>query len=244
VVRAAPDGYTLMMSNSTPLSIGPFTLAKLPYDPVKSFTHIEMIGSAPVLIMTNSTSGIASLKDIPKGMAAGKGSMSFGSGGPGSIGQIVGEMMKADMKVDLTHVPYRGGAPMSTDLVSGLIPIGIDVITAYVPMMKTGQIKGLAVTSKTRSPLAPGVPTVIEAGYPSLIADNYFGVSGPAGMPKDIVDKLSHTLAEIAVQPALVKRFEELGVTPMPLGPADFTSFVDKQIKDWEPAIKAADLKP
>jgi tripartite-type tricarboxylate transporter receptor subunit TctC len=202
-----------------------------------------MLGSAPVLIMTNTQSGLTSLKDVAK-LASSKGGISFGSGGPGSIGQIVGEMMKVDMKVEMTHVPYRGGAPMSTDLVSGLIPLGIDVITAYVPMMKSGQIKGLAVTSKARSPLAPEVPTVIEAGYPNLIADNYFGVSGPAGMPKDVVDKLSKALVDIVKDPAILKRFEELGVTPMPLGSAEFTHFVDQQIKDWEPGIKAANLKP
>ena len=159
VVRSAPDGYTLMLSNSTPLSIGPFTVPKQPYDPVKQFSHVAMLGVAPVLVMANPKTGPATLKDMPK-FYAGAGS-SFGSGGPGSIGHIVGEMIKHEMKFGMTHVPYRGGAPMTTDLIAGTIPLGIDVITAYVPMMKSGQIKGLAVTSRTRSPLAPDVPTEI-----------------------------------------------------------------------------------
>ncbi len=244
VVRSAPDGYTLMLSNSTPLSIGPFTLPKQPYDPVKQFTHVSMLGIAPVLIMANPKSGPAALKDLPKAAAgAGAAGYTFGSGGPGSIGHIVGEMIKHEMKFGMTHIPYKGGAPMTTDLIAGTIPVGIDVITAYVPMMKAGQIKGLAVTSRTRSPLAPDVPTVVELGLPQLLAENYFGVSGPAGLPKDVTDKLAKALADIVADPAVVKRFEELGVTTSKMSGAEFSNFVAKQITDWGPAIKAADVR-
>ena len=242
VVRAAPDGYTLMLSNSTPTSIGPFTVPKLPYDPVRQFTHVTMIGVAPVLIMANPKTGPATLKDLPK--AAATPGYTFGSGGPGSIGHIVGEMAKAQMKLQMTHVPYRGGAPMTTDLIAGTIPLGIDVITAFVPMVKAGQIRGLAVTTPKRSPLLPEVPSVTELGLPQLVAENYFGVSGPAELPKDVVDRLSKALAEIEHDPAIVKRLEELGITMRTLGPADFTAFVARQVADWQPAIKAADLKP
>jgi tripartite-type tricarboxylate transporter receptor subunit TctC len=241
VVRAAPDGYTLMLSNSTPLSIGPFTVPKQPYDPIKQFTHVSMLGVAPVLIMANPKTGPATLKDLPK--AAAGGTFNFGSGGPGSIGHIVGEMTKGAMKVQMTHVPYRGGAPMTTDLIAGTIPLGIDVITAYVPMMKSGQIKGLAVTSRTRSPLAPEVPTVVELGFPMLVAENYFGVSGPAGMPKEVTEKLHAALNTIIADPAIVKRFEELGITPVKMSSAEFADVVAKQATDWAPVIKAADLK-
>ena len=240
VVRSAPDGYTLMLSNSTPLSIGPFTVPKQPYDPARQFTHVAMLGIAPVLIMANPKSGPASLKDLPRFAAQ---PTNFGSGGPGSIGHIVGEMSKDAMKISMTHVPYRGGAPMTTDLIAGTIPLGIDVITAYVPMMKSGQIKGLAVTSRTRSPLAPEVPTVLELGLPQLLAENYFGVSGPASLPKEVTDKLAKALADIVADPAIVKRFEELGITTVKMSSSEFASFVVKQINDWAPAIKAADVK-
>ena len=237
VVRAAPDGYTLMLSNSTPLSIGPWTVPKLPYDPVKQFTHIAMLGVAPVAIMANPKTGPATLKDLPK-------AASFGSGGPGSIGQIVGEMTKGAMKFDMTHVPYRGGAPMTTDLIAGTIPVGIDVMTAFVPMIKAGQIRALAVTTRSRSALLPDVPTVVELGLPQLLAENYFGVSGPAGLPRDISDKLAKALAEVVADPATVKRFDELGIHTVKLTQAEFATFVERQIADWAPAIKAADIKP
>ena len=242
VVRAAPDGHTLMLSNSTPTSIGPFTLPKPPYDPVKQFTHVAMLGVAPVLIMANPKTGPATLKDLPKAAAAP--GYNFGSGGPGSIGHIVGEMTKTAMKIQMTHVPYRGGAPMTTDLIAGTIPLGIDVITAFAPMVKAGQIRGLAVTTRNRSPLLPEVPTVVELGLPQLVAENYFGVSGPAGLPPEVVDKLAKVLADTLADPAVVKRFDDLGITVVKMGSADFSAFVARQVADWAPAIKAADLKP
>ena len=242
VARAPADGYTLMLSNTTPTTIGPFTVPRQPYDPVKQFTHIAMLGVAPVLIMANPKTGPATLKDLPKAAAAP--GYVFASGGPGSIGHIVGEMAKGAMKIQMTHVPYRGGAPMTTDLIAGVIPLGIDVITAFAPIVKAGQIRGLAVTTRTRSPLLPEVPTVVELGLPQLVAENYFGVSGPAGLPKEVVDKLSKALADIVADPAVVRRFEELGLTPMKMSPSEFSDFVAAQVRDWTPAIKAADVKP
>jgi tripartite-type tricarboxylate transporter receptor subunit TctC len=241
VVRSPADGYTLMLSNSTPLSIGPFTVPKQPYDPVKQFTHVAMLGVAPVLFMANPKTGPATLKDLPKAAAAP--GYNFGSGGPGSIGHIVGEMAKAAMKIEMTHIPYRGGAPMTTDLIAGTIPLGIDVITAFVPMVKAGQIRALGVTTRNRSPLLPDVPTTTELGYPTLIAENYFGVSGPAGLPKDVTDALAQALARIVADPAIVKRFEELGITAVKMSAAEFGDLVSKQANDWSPLIKTMDLK-
>ncbi len=242
MARAAPDGYTLMLSNSTPTSIGPFTVPKVPYDPVRQFTHVAMLGVAPVLVMANPKTGPAGLKDLPAATAAP--GYTFASGGPGSIGHIVGEMIKVAMKVRMTHVPYRGGAPMSTDLIAGTIPVGIDVITAFVPMVTSGKIRALAVTTRTRSPLLPDVPTVVELGWPQLVAENYFGVSGPAGLPKEVTDRLGKVLADIVADPAVIKRFEELGVTTLKMSAQEFTDFVANQVREWTPAIKAADLKP
>ncbi len=241
VVRASADGYTLMLSNSTPLSIGPFTVPKQPYDPAKQFTHLAMLGVAPVLLMANPKTGPTTLKELPKAAAAP--GYSFGSGGPGSIGHIVGEMAKGAMKIQMTHIPYRGGAPMTTDLIAGIIPVGIDVITAFVPIVKAGQIRALAVTTRGRSPLLPEVPTTTELGYPTLIAENYFGVSAPAALPKDIADKLSQAFAKIVADPAIVKRFEELGITAVKMSAPEFAELVEKQASDWAPLIKTMDLK-
>ena len=132
---------------------------------------------------------------------------------------------------------------MTTDLIAGVIPVGIDVITAFVPIVKAGQIRALAVTTRQRSPLLPDVPTTTELGYPTLVAENYFGVSGPAGLPKEVSDKLSQALAQIVADPAIVKRFEELGITAVKMSPAEFADLVARQAADWAPLIKAMDLK-
>jgi tripartite-type tricarboxylate transporter receptor subunit TctC len=147
-------------------------------------------------------------------------------------------MMSKALGVKMTHVPYRGGAPMTTDLISGVIPVGIDVITAFVPFFKNGQIKPLAVTSATRSPLAPDVPTVAESGHARIVLDNFFGISGPAKMPADIVARLNAATNEVLAQPEIVKRLVELGVTATPGTPAQFTTFVKNQVTTLQPVVK------
>ena len=247
-VQAAPDGYTLMMANSTPLSIGPFVLDKQPYDPVKQFTHIFYAGSAPVLFMASPKSNISTLADLAK-QATTKEGIPFGSGGPASIGHISGEFFKslvagaAGGVGNMQHVAYKGGAPMTTDLLGGQIPVGIDVITAFVPLVKGGQVKGLAVTSAKRSPLLPEVPTTAEAGYPKLRVDNYFGVSGPAGMPKEVVDKLYAALAEVLTMPNVLRKLEENGIVYSKLTQAEYAALVASQIAEWSPIIKSSGAK-
>ena len=238
VARAAPDGYTLMLSNSTPISIGPFALEKQPYDPLADFTHLGSIGSAPCVVMANPSAGINTLVDL-ENAARKSGTMQFGSGGPASIGHIYGELMVRTMGVKMSHVPYRGGAPMTTDLIAGLIPVGIDVVTAYVPYFKSGQIRPLAVTSAQRSPLVPDVPTVVESGYRKLVLDNFFGLTGPKAMPADVVARLNGALNEVLQQPDIVRRLLELGVTTTPGTPAAFTSFVRDQVGALQPLVKS-----
>jgi tripartite-type tricarboxylate transporter receptor subunit TctC len=239
VAQAAPDGYTLMLSNSTPISIGPFALEKQPYDPLADFTHIAAIGSAPCVVMANPAAGIRSITEL-EAAAKKSGTMQFGSGGPASIGHIYGELMQRSMGVKMTHVPYRGGAPMTTDLIGGLIPIGIDVVTAFVPYFKSGQIKPLAITSAKRSPLVPDVPTIVEAGFPKLVLDNFFGLSGPAKMQPDVVARLNTAINEVLGQADIQKRLLELGVTETPGSPEAFTSFVRAQVGALQPVVKGA----
>ena len=238
VVQSPADGYTLMLSNSTPISIGPFALEKQPYDPIADFTHIALIGSAPCVVMANPAAGINTIVDL-ENAAKKAGSLQFGSGGPASIGHIYGELMNRTMGIKMTHVPYRGGAPMTTDLIAGVIPVGIDVITAFVPYFKTGQIKPLAVTSAQRSPLAPDVPTVGEFGFGKLVLDNFFGLSGPAKMPAELVARINTATNEVLAQPDIRKRLLELGVTTMPGSPADFAAFARNQVAALQPVVKA-----
>lgn len=242
VAQAPADGYTLMLSNSTPISIGPFALDKQPYDPVEGFTHIALIGSAPCVVMANPKAGIKTLADL-EALAKKTGRLDFGSGGPASIGHIYGELMKNSLGINMVHVPYRGGAPMTTDLIAGVVPVGIDVLTAYVQYFKGGQLVPLAVTSASRSPLVPDVPSVVEAGYRKLVLDNFFGLTGPAKMPSDIVARLNAACNEVLADAEIKKKMLELGITTSPTTPAAFTAFVKEQVAQLSPTVKAAGVR-
>ena len=243
VAQAPADGYTLMLSNSTPVSIGPFALDKLPYDPVEAFTHIASVGAAPCVVMANPAANLRTLTDV-EAQARKLGRLDFGSGGPASIGHIYGELMKKELGLNLVHVPYRGGAPMTTDLIAGVIPIGIDVLTAYLPFFKSGQLVPLAVTSAKRMPLVPDVPSVAElSSYRKLVLDNFFGVSGPAKMPADITARINAACNEILAQADIKKRMLDLGITVTPGTPAAFTAYVREQVAALAPTVKAAGVK-
>jgi tripartite-type tricarboxylate transporter receptor subunit TctC len=242
VTQAAADGYTLMLSNSTPISIGPFALEKQPYDPVEGFTHIALIGTAPCVVMANPKSGLKTLNDL-EAMARKSGRLDFGSGGPASVGHIYGELMKKELGLNMVHVPYRGGAPMTTDLISGIVPVGIDVITAFVPYFKSGQIVPLAVTTATRSPLAPDVPSVVETGHRKLVLDNFFGLSGPAKMPPDVVARLHAAVNEILASADIRRKMVDLGITTSPATQPAFVSYVKEQVAQLGPTVKGAGVK-
>ncbi len=243
VAQSPADGYVLMLSNSTPISIGPFALEKQPYDPVEAFTHIASIGAAPCVVMANPASGIRSLNDL-QAYARKEGRLDFGSGGPASIGHIYGELMKKELALNMVHVPYRGGAPMTTDLISGVIPVGMDVLTAYVPYFKTGQLVPLAVTSAKRSVLVPDVPSITELGnYRKLVLDNFFGVSGPAKMPADVVTRIHSASNEVMAQADFKKRMLDLGITLTPSSTASFTAYVRDQVETLALAVKGAGVK-
>jgi tripartite-type tricarboxylate transporter receptor subunit TctC len=242
VSRAPADGYMLVLANSSPMSISPFAIEKSPYDPVKGFTHVFNIGATPLIIVANPKAGLNNMADLVKAIKA-KPDYQFGSGGPASIGHIVGEMMKTELKANMTHIPYKGGSLMVPDLIAGIIPIGFDVSTAYVQLVKGGQLKALALTGAKRSELLPDVPTIVEAGFPNLVSENYFGISAPPGMPKDIVDKLHKAFTEAVALPATKKKLEETGVVIRPMSQPEFAAYVAKQAKDWEPAVRASGAK-
>lgn len=243
VAQSPPDGYTLMLANSTPLSIGPFALDKQPYDPVEAFTHIASLGAAPCVVMANPAAGLRTLTDV-EAQARKAGRLDFGSGGPASIGHIYGELMRKELGLNLVHVPYRGGAPMATDLIAGVVPVGIDVLTAYLPFFKSGQLVPLAVTSARRSPLVPDVPSVAELNsYRKLVLDNFFGISGPAKMPADVVAQLNAACNEVLAQPDIKKRMLDLGISVTPGTSAAFASYVRDQVNALAPTVKGAGVK-
>ncbi|KAI1692845.1 tripartite tricarboxylate transporter family receptor domain-containing protein [Ditylenchus destructor] len=168
------------------------------------------------------------LRDF-EALARKEGRIDFGSGGPGSIGHVHGELLKKITGINMVHVPYRGGAPMSTDLIANTIPVGIDVITSYVPFFKSGQLVPLAVTGTQRSPLMPEVPTMVELRQPKLVLENFFGLSGPAKLPPDVVTRLNAACNEVLALPDIQKKLTELGIVAKPESVAVFNGFVKEQ---------------
>lgn len=243
VVRAVPDGHTLLLSNTAPISLSPFMLDPMPYDPVQSFAHVAYIGSVPNVFVVHPSVPAKTLPEFIAWAKQQKGPIPYGSGGVGSIGHIVGELFKAQAGIDLTHVGYRGSAPMHNDLLGGTILFAIDTLPQNVQYQKSGKLKLLAVTSTKRASMAPDVPTVVELGYPKLVADNFFGISAPAGTPRPVVDALNKATQAALADPKLVKNFEDLGITVARMSPEEFTAFVQQQVGAWGPAVKASGAK-
>lgn len=240
VAQAPADGYTLMLSNTAPISISPFMLDKPTYDPVKSFTHISYIGSVPNVFVVNPSVPAKNYTELVAWLKKQPNAIGYGSGGVGSIGHIVGEVMKQEAGVKMEHVPYKGSSPMHTDLLGGQILFAIDTLPQNVPYINAGKLRGIAVTSRTRMALAPDLPTVIEIGQPKLLAENFFGLSGPAGLPKPIVDRLNTAMNEVLAMPDVQKKLEDFGVALRRMSTAEFQDFVAKQVADWAPAVKAS----
>ena len=243
VAKAVPDGYTLLLSNSAPISLSPFMLSSPPYDPMKSFTHVSYIGSVANVFVLHPSVPAKNFPEMIAWIKAQPNPVNYGSGGIGSIGHIVGETMKNDLGLKMEHVGYRGSSPMHLDLFSGTLKMAIDTLTQNVPLIKDNRLRAIAVTSATRAALAPDVPSVVEVGQKKLVADNFLGISGPAGLPKPVVDRLNAAMAEVLAMPTMIKRLEDLGVTGHKMSPAEFTKFVQAQVTDWGPAVKASGAK-
>ena len=240
VADAPADGYTLMLSNTAPISISPFMLDKMTYDPVKSFTHIFYIGAVPNVFAVHPSVPAKNMAEFAAWLKAQKDPVPFGSGGVGSIGHIVGEIYKNQTGTQLTHVPYKGSSPMHNDLLGGTIKVAVDSLPQNIPYLKSGQLRLLAVTSRERMATVPEVPTVIEAGLPGLVAENFLGISAPAGVPREVTDKIHAAMAEIITRPDVVRKLDDLGISPRAMSAAEFTTFVANQVNAWAPAVKSS----
>ena len=243
VARAAPDGYSLLMSNTTPISLSPFMLDPAPYDPIKSFMHVSLVATVPDVIMVHPSVPAKNLKELTAWIRAQPNPVNYGSGGIGSIGHILGETFKKETGLRIEHVGYKGSSPMIADLLGGTLSFSIDTLPQNVPHMKAGRLRALAVTSRARAAIAPDVPTVLEEGVPYLVAENFIGVSAPAGIPEAVTRRLHAAIQESLDDPNFVKRLNELGLAVRKMSQADFSAFVQNQIRGWEPTVRASGAK-
>jgi tripartite-type tricarboxylate transporter receptor subunit TctC len=243
VALAQPDGHTLVLSNTAPFSVSPFIYPSVRYDPVKSFTHIASLGAVPNVIVVHPSVQAKTLPELVTLMRSGKGPVNYGSSGAGSVGHVVGELFQREFKVAITHVPYKGAAPMLVDLLANQIPIAFDTLPQSLPHGRSGALRVLAVTSAKRVAAAPEIPAVGELGFPRLIAENWLGLSGPAGVPRPIADTLHRQVTEVLALPTIWQRMDELGIARRPMSSAEFETFVANEVAAWQPVMKAAGIR-
>jgi tripartite-type tricarboxylate transporter receptor subunit TctC len=242
VAKAAPDGYSLLMMNSTfAANVGLFP--KLPFDPVKDFAPVAHLGSAPLLIAASQASGIDSLRTMVQRAKTQPGSLSYASCGNGGPPHIIGEQFMKSQEIKVTHVPYKGCGPATTDVVSGHVPLLFTNFSSAVPFLSSGKLKPLAVALKKRSPLAPDVPTVAELGLGDLDADLWFGIVAPAGTPREIVERLNLAINQVLSRQDIKDKLRAQVVEPHTMSAAQFAAYLNAEIERYTKLIRQFDIK-
>lgn len=239
VAKAAPDGYTLMWSGNAAITLLP-SLQKLPFDPLKDFDHISIaLGTASVILVNNDLP-VKSLADLVAYAKANPGKLSYGSPGVGTPQHVAGEMLCAQAGIKMEHIPYRGAN--LADVMSGVVPVGVQNSGASLPFVKDGRVRGLAITSLKRSSAAPDLPTVAEQGFPGFEALSWFGLMAPKGTPQPILDKVREAALKALADPELKPKFAALGLEPIGGTPAEMSATMAADIPKWEKVIRDAGI--
>ena len=238
------DGYTLVISHASPLGIAPGIYPTLPYDVVKDFTHISLIGHTPNVLIVPANSPYKTLADYIADAKAKPDQIAFGSSGIGSNTHLMGEQLSELAKIKLKHVPYRGSAPSLQDMLAGAIPSMFDPITTNVPHINTGKVRVLAISSEKRIAMYPDAPTFAEQGFPQMTTSTWVGVSGPKGLAPEVVGRLYTELLKAYKEPDVVERFKEVVLLPedKPMTPAEYTKFVGDFAAIWAKVSKSAGI--
>ncbi|OWT80450.1 MULTISPECIES: tripartite tricarboxylate transporter substrate binding protein [unclassified Achromobacter] len=243
VATAAPDGYSIGIVDST-FTINPGLLgSRLPYDTLKDFAPISLMATAPFVMVVNPS---VPAKDLAAFLALAKaqpGSLSFGSAGVGSAPHLAGEQLKQEAGVQLLHVPYRGGGTVFTDLLGGQVQFAFATVPTLLEHIKAGRLRALAVTTQQRLPQLPDVPTFKESGLPGVDTTPLFGVLAPAGTPRDIIERLSSTLAQSVRQGELHGKLTGLGFDPVGSTPAEFDQRIRAEVAKWTAVIQKGGIK-
>jgi tripartite-type tricarboxylate transporter receptor subunit TctC len=240
VAHSAPDGYTLLLSSSTTHGSVPVLYKKLPYDALKDFTHIVRISTVPMILVVNQSVPAYSVKEFVALAKAKPNTLLYGSSGAGSPPHLLGELFKTMTGAPISHVPYKGSGPAIIDLIGGQIQVMFDGPPSLIAQIKTGKFRPLAAVSSRRSALLPDIPTMAEAGFPGVEASIWFGLSGAAGMPPRLVERLSSEIFRITALDDVKERFGTVGAFSSPLGSREYTEFIRSEMAKWEPVVKSS----
>jgi len=242
VAQSTPDGYTLVFSSSTTHGIAPNVYKKLPYDPMKSFTHIALVNTIPAVMVVHQSVPAKSVKEFVALAKAKPDTFLFGSSGNGGPPHLLGELFKMVTGAPIRHVPYKGSGPAVVDLAGGQIQVMLDGLPSLIGQIKSGKLRPLAAASAKRSNVLPDLPTMAEAGFPGIEGGLWFGISGAAGTPAIAAERLSKAILIITAQEDVKERFASVGGFATPLGPKEYTEFIRKDIAKWAPVVKAAGI--
>ncbi len=240
--KAAPDGYTLHITDSGPMTILP-NMKKMGYNPLKNFTPISMIGEGGVVVVVLPNSPAKDIKSLVALAKKDPAKWSYGTSGVGGVGHLAGEQFKGAAKLDISHIPYKGGNPAMTELLGGHVPFLFSSLGAAAAQIQSGKIVALADTASKRSSMFPKVPTMAESGFPGFDATIWFGIVGPAGLPKNVMDTLAPALSKIMKDPAIIAAIKREGYEPMDFTPQQTADRIKSDYAKWGKTVKDANIK-
>jgi tripartite-type tricarboxylate transporter receptor subunit TctC len=241
LVSAGPDGYTLIVVASGHAT-NPFLYPKIPYDTFKDFTPISLLASSPNILLVRADSPFKTLADVIAQAKAKPGSLSFAHAGTGTSTHLAGELLKNLANIDIAAIPYKGGAPAINDLLGGQIPLSFNNGPESVGQIAAGTLRALAVTTAARAPFLPDVPSIGET-VPGYDTEVWWGLLGPGGMPRELIEKLSHDFVAAVNTEAVKERLNKLGATPIGSSPEAFNAKIHADYEKWGPIIKAAGIR-
>jgi tripartite-type tricarboxylate transporter receptor subunit TctC len=240
--KASPDGNTILFEFSSYVT-NPSLFAKIPYDPYKDFDPVTLAVTSTTVLVVNPSVPARTAGDLVALIRANPGKYSYAHGGVGAQTHLAGEQFRLSLGLDLVPIPFNGGGPSTAAVVAGHAPIGFCQVTPVVPQIKDGNLRALAVTSKTRSQALLDVPTMTEAGYPNIEGDSWFGVLVPAGTPRDIIALLNREIVDSVAQPDMKERLAALGFEPVGSTPERFAEQIKFEIENWGKVIRAANIR-
>jgi len=241
--HATPDGYTLLMGNAATHAVNVSLFKKLPYDAIRDFVPITLVGRVPEMLVVHPALPASSVQELIALAKSKPGELTFGSAGSGSPPHLAGELFQSLAKIRLVHIPYKGSAPALTDLIAGQINMYFSNILSAVPYVKGGRLRGLGVTSAKRSVVAPDIPAIAEAGLPGYEDYNWYGVLAPKGTPKAIVDKLHTDIVHVVKSTDVEDRLTKDGAEVIANTPAEFAKFIREEIQKYAQIIKQSGLR-